>query len=517
MPNILICPDSFKGSISAPDAAAALARGITAARPEVTPVLLPVADGGEGTLDAMCPPDARVNVAVHDSFGRPITAQLGLLGDDTAVVEMAQAAGLTLIAEAERDPLRASTAGVGEMIHAALDRGCRRLLITVGGSGTNDGGCGMMAALGLRLLDSEGREVPPSGGALGKIAAIDASGLDPRLAACAITVATDVTNPLCGDRGATAVYGPQKGADADKLAILEAGMRKFGGLVDAAAGRAVSEIPGCGAGGGLPLGLLAFTPARLCSGIDAVLDTLDFDTKLNGAVAVIGGEGRTDGQSACGKAIAGIARRAQKKDVPVYVLSGSLGCDDAALDALEAAGVRGVMSILDAPCTLAEAMEGAAPRLERAAGRLARMLFPVDPRMAGLHHAAARLHESDAAACIAAPGDTPRLLEGNGIAPLVHALRTDAHAFADCAVADKIVGLAAAYLFAFGGAAAVHGDVMSRAAEAWLTAQGIPHTAGEVVERIINRRGDGMCPMEAHALEIADPAEAWRVFDTIVE
>ena len=517
MPNILICPDSFKGSISAPDAAAALARGLVSARPEITPVLLPVADGGEGTLDALCPPEARVAVAVHDSFGRPITAQLGLLGDDTAVIEMAQAAGLTLIAEDQRDPLRASTGGVGEMIAAALDRGCRRLLITVGGSGTNDGGCGMMAALGLRLLDADGREVPPSGGALGKIASIDISALDPRLADCAITVATDVTNPLCGDRGATTVYGPQKGADADKLAILEAGMRSFGGLVDAAAGRTVSETPGCGAGGGLPLGLLAFTPARICSGIDAVLDTLYFDAKLDGAIAVIGGEGRTDGQSACGKAIAGIARRAQKQGVPVYVLSGSLKCDDAALDALEAAGVRGVMSILDAPCTLAEAMEGAAPRLERAAGRLARMLLPVDPRAAGLRHAAARLHESDAAAGVVAPGDTPRLLAGSGIAPLVHALRADETAFSDCAVADKIVGLAAAYLFVYGGASAIHGDVMSDAADAWLTAQEIPHTAGEVVEKIINRRGDGICPMEARALGIASPAEAWQVFNAIVE
>lgn len=517
MPNILICPDSFKGSISAPGAAAALARGITAARPHATPIALPVADGGEGTLDALCPPERRVKVAVHDSFGRPISAELGLLEGDTAVIEMAQAAGLTLIAEAERDPLRASTAGVGEMITAALDRGCRRLLITVGGSGTNDGGCGMMAALGLRLLDAEGGEVPPSGGALGQIAAIDASGLDPRLAACTITVATDVTNPLCGDRGATAVYGPQKGADAAKLAVLEAGMRQFGGLVDAAAGRAVSETPGCGAGGGLPLGLLAFTPARICSGIDAVLDALGFDAKLDDCAFVVTGEGRTDGQSACGKAVAGIARRAQKKGVPVYVLSGSLGCDEAALDALEAAGVRGVMSILTGPCTLAEAMANANENLTRAGGRLVRMLLPADPREAGLRHAVARLHESDAVCVVARPGDTPRLLHGSGIAPIVHALRADRDAFAGCAVADKIVGLAAAYLFAYGRAAAIHGDVMSAAADRWLTEQQIPHSAGQVVEKIINRRGDGICPMEARALQAAGPEDAWRVFDEVVE
>lgn len=517
MSHILICPDSFKGSISAPDAAAALCRGITAARPDAAPIPMPIADGGEGTLDALCPSDARVEVAVHDALGRPVTAQLGLLGQDTAVIEMAQAAGLTQLAENERNPLVASTFGVGEMITAALDRGCRHLLITVGGSATNDGGSGMMAALGLRLLDAEGQPVPPCGGNLGKIAAIDVAGLDPRLSECTVTVATDVTNPLCGDRGATAVYGPQKGADAEGLARLEAGMMNFGRLVNEAAGRPVMTVPGCGAGGGLPLGLIAFTPARICSGIDAVLDTLDFDAKLEDCAFVISGEGRTDGQSACGKAVAGIARRAQAKGVPVYVLSGSLKCDDTALDALEAAGVRGVMSVLDAPCTLAEAMENAEGALVRAADRLARMLIPADPREAGLRHAAAHLRQSGAVCVSVRPGDTPRTFDGSGIAPIVRAMREDSRAFAGCAVADKIVGLAAAYLFAHGGAVAVHGEVMSAAAEAWLTAQQIPNSAGTVVEKIINRRGDGICPMEQRALALNDPADAWDTFNAVVE
>ena len=517
MSHILICPDSFKGSISAPDAAAALCRGIIAARPDADPIPMPIADGGEGTLDALCPPDARVEVAAHDALGRPVTAQLGLLGQDTAVIEMAQAAGLTQLAEHERDPLAASTYGVGEMIVAALDRGCRHLLITVGGSATNDGGSGMMAALGLGLLDAAGQPVSPCGGTLGKIAAIDATGLDRRLSECTVTVATDVTNPLCGDRGATAVYGPQKGANAEALALLEAGMMNFGRLVDEAAGRSVMTVPGCGAGGGLPLGLLAFASARICSGIDAVLDTLHFDEKLNDCAFVISGEGRTDGQSACGKAVAGIARRAQAKGVPVYVLSGSLKCDGAALDALEAAGVRGVMSILDTPCTLAEAMAGAEGALVRAADRLARMLIPTDPREAGLRHAAAHLRESGAVCVSIRPGDTPRTFDGSGIAPIVHAMRADARAFTGCAVADKIVGLAAAYLFVHGGALAIHGEVMSAAAEAWLTERQIPHSAGEVVEKIINRRGDGICPMEQRALALDTPASAWDTFNAIVE
>ncbi len=517
MAHILVCPDSFKGSISAPDAAAALCRGIVAARPDANPIPLPIADGGEGTLDALCPADARVSVAVHDALGRPVMAQLGLLGQDTAVIEMAQAAGLTQLAEHERNPLLASTYGVGEMIVAALDRGCRHLLITVGGSATNDGGSGMMAALGLRFWGKDGRSVKPSGGTLGEIASIDVTGLDRRLAECTVTVATDVTNPLCGDRGATAVYGPQKGANTEALALLEAGMLNFGRLVDEAAGRSVMTVPGCGAGGGLPLGLIAFTPARICSGIDAVLDTLDFDAKLDGCAFVISGEGRTDGQSACGKAVAGIARRAQAKGVPVYVLSGSLKCDDAALDALEAAGVRGVMSILDAPCTLEQAMQNAEAGLIRAAGRLARMLIPADPREAGLRHAAAHLRECGAACVGVRPGDTPRCFDGSGIAPIVRAMREDARAFAGCAVADKIVGLAAAYLFAHGGAAAVHGEVMSAAAAAWLTEQQIPYSAGEVVEKIINRRGDGICPMEERALALDAPADAWDTFNAIVE
>ncbi len=518
MTKVLICPDSFKGSISAPDAAAALASGIHAARPAVETVLLPVADGGEGTLDALCAPAARICVPVTNPFGHPISAEIGLLsGGETAVIEMAQAAGLTLIAESERDPLRASTRGVGEMILAALDRGCRSLLITVGGSGTNDGGIGMMAALGLRLLDANGAVLSPLAGALTRAAALDCTALDPRLAECRITIATDVTNPLCGERGATAIYGPQKGAGAEALVQLEAGLRTLGALVDAAAGRAVSEAPGCGAGGGLALGLLAFTPARICSGIDAVLDALTFDQALDGAAFVIAGEGRTDRQSACGKAIAGIARRAQKKGVPVYVLSGSLSCDGDALDALEAAGVRGVMSILDSPCTLSEAMADAGENLHRAAERLARMLLPEDVCTVRLRHAARRLEVSDAACIIAPPGDTVRMLTGSGIAPLVRALRADGACFRDNTVADKILGLAAAMLFVHGNAAAVYGEVMSESADRFLTAEGIPHAAGKLVPHIVNRTGDGVCPMEARAEACTSTQQAWEIFDSIVD
>lgn len=518
MPTILICPDSFKGSISAPDAARAIADGIAAARPTLTPICLPVADGGEGTLDALCPPDRCIEVDAHDPLGRPIRAKLGLRQGGVAVIEMAQAAGLCLLAPDERDPRAASTAGVGELITAALDRDCRRLLITVGGSATNDGGAGMLAALGMRFYRASGESVIPTAGELTQISRIDPTTLDARLRDCAITVATDVANPLCGDHGATAVYGPQKGADETACATLEAGLQHLGALIDAAADRAVSTLPGVGAGGGLPLGLVAFAEAKLCRGIDAVLDALDFDAHLgDDTLAVITGEGRTDGQSAWGKAVAGVALRASARGVPTYILSGALGCDETDLDALEAAGVRGVMSVLDAPASLADAMTNASDNLRRAGSRLARLLAPADRREAALRCAVSTLHATDASVVIVRPGEGAQALGGRGIAPLVHALRADARAFAGCAVADKIVGLAAAYLFAHGGVSAVHGEVMSEAAEAWLTAQGIPHSAGEVVERIINRRGDGICPMEARALTLGDWREAFAMFDAVVE
>ncbi|MBR6709117.1 MAG: glycerate kinase [Clostridia bacterium] len=514
---VLICPDSFKGSLSAAEAAAAIARGMTAARAEISVRTFAVADGGEGTLAALCTPEQCRQAVVSDPFGRPIPASFGLLDSGIAVIESAQAAGLTLLSEDERNPLAVSTFGVGQLIEAALMQDCRRLLITVGGTATNDGGCGMLAALGVRFLDAAGHTFVPVGGTLSEIAGIDISGFDRRLAECEITIATDVTNPLTGRFGATAVYAPQKGADAAAQEILEAGMVHLGSLIDGMVGRPISEIPGCGAGGGMPLGLLAFTSARICRGIEAVLDAIGFDEALLDADAVITGEGRTDRQSAWGKVAAGVARRAQAAGVPTYILSGSLDCDAAALDALESLGVRGVFSMLDAPCTLDDAMQNAAVLLESAAGRLARRLLTAAPIEASLRWATACLHESGASCVLVRPGEIPCLLEGSGISPLVHSLRADRKAFAGAAAADKIVGLAAAYLFVYGHAEAIYGEVMSTAADRWLTGQGIPHAAGVVVEKIINRRGDGICPMEARAIHISTPEEAWRVFDEVVK
>lgn len=373
---ILIAPDSFKGSLSARDAAGALARGIQNVIPDAVCVQIPIADGGEGTLETLILPSELRTALVHAPYGDPIKACYGVK-NGVAVIEMARAAGLTLTPEAKRDPERASTYGVGELILAALDCGCRRILLTVGGSGTNDGGCGMLAALGARLLDGQERELAPCGAALARIARIDASGLDPRLAECRFTVASDVTNPLLGERGATFVYGAQKGADAAMRARLEKGMENYARCLKSACGRDIASVPACGAGGGLIAPLLAFCSVEVQSGIESVLQAADFDQSLQGAAAVITGEGRVDAQSCYGKAISGVAAHASAVGVPVYLAAGSL---KEGWEALLELGVRRAWSLAEEAADVEEAqrlsycIQNAAPLLERVGERIAHEL-----------------------------------------------------------------------------------------------------------------------------------------------
>lgn len=362
---VVVCPDSFKGSISSALAGFAVAKGIKASKyfgrycegaenGKTDIVCLPVADGGEGTLDALISDngsDRFVNICVTAPLGNKINAVYGIketlninsIAQDlrhgnnkmvcnakTAVIEMAGAAGLTLLQTADndmRDPMAATTFGVGEMISDALNRGAKRIMLTVGGSATNDGGCGMAAALGVRFLDMDGNYFVPTGGTLGNISSIDVSGLDMRLSdgKCKIVIACDVTNPLLGKNGATYVYAPQKGADAKMLARLESGMEHYAGIVDRMCGRKISEIHGTGAGGGISVPLLAFCNAEIVSGIDAVLDIIGFDSLLDDCILVVTGEGKTDNQSACGKVISGISQRASKRNIPVCVISGCIG------------------------------------------------------------------------------------------------------------------------------------------------------------------------------------------------
>ena len=366
---IVIAPDSFKGSISAADAAASIAAGLRAGigkNAEIELLCLPIADGGEGTLDALVPPADRITVRVTGTGGTPVAAEYGHIGG-TAVIEMARAAGLTLVPEEKRSAMTATTRGVGELILDALDRGYRDFLLTVGGSGTNDGGCGMISALGVRFYDAAGQVFLPTGGTLQQIASIDTSAMDERLCACRFTIATDVKNPLLGAEGATLVYARQKGATEAELAAMEQGMSHYASLLETCCGKPVATVPGCGAGGGISAPLLGLLHAELRSGIDAVLDAVDFDSGLAGADAVITGEGKIDRQSLFGKAISGVCRAAAAQGVPVYAMVGCIGDDKQLLLDM---GLKDIFAIGDLAPDAAYSMAHADELLERVAAAL---------------------------------------------------------------------------------------------------------------------------------------------------
>ena len=366
----IVCPDSFKGSISADNAAEAIKRGILAYDPSAEVVKLPIADGGEGTLDALTPSTDRISLTVRSSDGTPILAEYGHT-TDTAIIEMARAAGLCLIDEAKRDPEVLSTYGVGQLILDALDRGYRKIMITVGGSGTNDGGSGLIEALGVRFYDKGGSLLSMCGGALAKVDRIDASGLDKRLCETKITLASDVDNPLIGERGATMVYGPQKGAGREMLGRLESGLINYAEKLSLASGRDVKNIPGCGAGGGLAAPLVALFNARIISGIDAELSSVGFEELLDGASLVITGEGKIDGQSAYGKAISGVATRAKAKGVPVLALVGMAG---EGAEKLHPVGVTRIAAMVDIAPSPSYSMTHAGELLAILAGKEAKTI-----------------------------------------------------------------------------------------------------------------------------------------------
>ena len=365
---ILIAPDSFKDSISAEDAAAAIARGLAKNPMMSAPTLLtvPIADGGEGTLSALVPPERQFTVTVRGTNGQPIEAAYGHIGN-TAIIEMARAAGLMLTPEAERFVPMATTYGVGELIRNALDRGFRDILLTVGGSGTNDGGCGMFAALGADFVTESGERFVPTGGTLEQIADIDLQGLDARLQACHITIATDVKNPLLGPEGATYVYAKQKGCDDSWLPKMERGMQHYATVLEKCCGRNVALTPGCGAGGGISTPLLGFCGASIRSGIEAVLEAVRFDELLQDADAVITGEGKIDRQSLYGKAISGVANAAKRAHVPTFCLVGCIGDDKAELLKM---GVADILAIGDIAPNAAYSMAHAGELLEQLASQM---------------------------------------------------------------------------------------------------------------------------------------------------
>ena len=371
---IVIACDSFKGSCSAVDVTAYLERGLKRVRPELEVVKVPVADGGEGTVDALlfATGGERIAVQVSDPLGRPITANFGILPDGTAALEMAAASGLTLLTRDERDPRIASTFGTGQLIRAALDRGCRRLILGIGGSATNDGGTGMASALGARFLDGDNNPLPPGGAALARLNRIDVSELDPRLKECEIIVACDVTNPLCGPNGASAVYGPQKGAGPETVRELDQALARYAAVLARDLGCDVADVPGAGAAGGLGAGLLAFCGAQIRSGIDSVLDAVRFETLLDGADLVITGEGAVDRQTLFGKVPAGVATRARAAlpGIPVIAVAGTLGNG---YEEAHNCGIDFMTSIATGPISLEECMSDAPRLLTETGCRLAHL------------------------------------------------------------------------------------------------------------------------------------------------
>jgi glycerate kinase len=371
---VLIAPQGFKGGVSALEAARAIERGVRAAAPEAETVLVPVADGGDGTMCALVDGTGGqvFRSTVAGPLGRPLRAAWGVMGDgQTAVVEMALASGLALLPPPQRNPRTTTTLGTGEIMKEALDRGFTRIIVGLGGSATNDGGAGMASALGARFLDAAGVPLPAGGAALARLARIDASGLHAGLAAAAIVGATDVTNPLCGPTGASSIYGPQKGASPEAVAELDSALENFARVVRRDLGQDVSERPGAGAAGGLGAGLMVFAGAELRSGIDMVCEVLGFDAQLEGADLVITGEGRADQSTIYNKAPVGVARRALAQGVPTILLAGSLGTG---FEQLYQHGIAGIICIADRPMRFDQSIRRTQELLEGAAERALRLM-----------------------------------------------------------------------------------------------------------------------------------------------
>ena len=374
MMKYIIAADSFKGSNTAEKVCLAIREGMIKIFPDAEYCVVPIADGGEGTTEAVLKvADGELRTCtVRGPLGEPVEASFGVLPGGRAVIEMAAASGLPLVPEERRDPTKTTTYGTGELILAALDAGCREILIGIGGSATNDCGVGMAQALGISFLDRDGVEVGFGGGALADIAAIDGSGLDPRLKEVKITVACDVTNPLCGPEGASATYGPQKGATPEMVKSLDAALDHCAALIERDLGVSIAHIPGSGAAGGLGGGLVGFLGAELQPGIDAVLAIVQFDRLVEDADLVITGEGKLDRQTVYGKVPAGVAQWTKRvKDIPVVAVVGDIGDG---FEAVYDVGIDVVISTVNRAMPLAEAMGRSRELLVETGERVARLL-----------------------------------------------------------------------------------------------------------------------------------------------
>ncbi|MEV5751204.1 glycerate kinase [Actinoallomurus sp. NPDC052308] len=370
--HVVIAPDKFKGSLTAPEVAARVAAGLRRVHPEVRLTTMPVADGGDGTVDAAVAAGfTRRRAVVSGPTGEPVTASYAIR-DETAVVELAEASGLRLLPGGVPAPLTASSHGTGELIAAAVADGARQVVLGLGGSACTDGGAGMAAALGARLLDSQGRDLPPGGAALRDLDAVDTSALTDRMQGVTVVVASDVNSPLLGPDGAARVFAPQKGADPEQVEILVAGLARLDAIVRRDLGLVMAGYLGAGAAGGVGFGALVFLAARVEPGIAYLLDLLGFAAQLDGARLVVTGEGSLDTQSLRGKAPVGVARAARRAGVPVVAVSGRRALSD---DQLREAGFAGAYALTDLEPDPARCMEDAGPLLERLAEEIARTVL----------------------------------------------------------------------------------------------------------------------------------------------
>lgn len=372
---IIISPDSFKGSVSAIDVAKSIEDAILSVDGSVKTVTMPVADGGEGTIEAIasCVPTELHEVTVFGPMGEEATACFATIDNgQTAIIEMAQASGLPMVPASNRNPLLATTYGTGELMKAALDYGCKKMIIGIGGSATNDGGAGALMALGASFKNADGEELVLGGGALQELATIDLSEFDTRIYDVEIIVACDVTNPLTGTSGASHVYGPQKGATPQMVEMLDSALKNLATVSNELLGEDYSVCPGAGAAGGLGFALLAFCKAKFAAGIDIVLDVCGFEQELRDADLVITGEGRIDGQSVCGKVLYGIGMRAKEQNVPVIAIGGGVKEDS---DALLDCGITAMFSIANGPMTLEYAMENGKKLIYQVAKNIIRVFM----------------------------------------------------------------------------------------------------------------------------------------------
>ncbi|MGE5678561.1 MAG: glycerate kinase [Pseudomonadota bacterium] len=370
---ILFAPDSFKGTMSSIKVIELLKDAASKHFTPLETVDVPIADGGEGTVDSLkiATGGEYRHKVVSGPLGQPVKAMYGIINGDTAVIEMAQASGITLIKDEERNPLLTTTYGTGELIKEALDLGIRKFIVGIGGSATNDGGIGAAQALGISFLDDSGKEVGYGGQQLSKISKILVNKIDPRIKESSFIVICDVSNPLTGESGATAVYGPQKGATKEMLEILESGMKNYASVIKDTIGQDIDKMPGAGAAGGLGAALMAFFGARLKPGIETILEIVNFDKLLEGVDLVITGEGRIDGQSVYGKVPVGVASHCRKKGIKVVAIVGSMG--QKAENTYEF-GIDSIMTAINKDMELREALSRSEELLKDAADRMFRMI-----------------------------------------------------------------------------------------------------------------------------------------------